>query len=72
FDDYSRRVVVPLVLGSQVEAIGRSALNPVFTVDGLSVVLHSLEIVSVSRDRLGPVAGSLAAEGDRIIGALED
>jgi toxin CcdB len=36
------------------------------------VVLRRLEIVSVATDRLGEKVASLAAESDRIIGALDE
>ncbi|MEJ1958790.1 MAG: CcdB family protein [Nitrosomonadales bacterium] len=50
FDSYRRRVVVPLVRRSTLDrtaAFVDSPLNPVFTVKGIKVVLHPLEIVSV-------------------------
>ncbi len=48
-----------------------TGLNPIFDVDGSQVVLHPLQIVSVPFDQLGRKIGSLAAEGDRIIAALD-
>jgi len=69
-DGYRRRVVVPLVIRSAISALEPS-LNPIFHVDGVEVVLHPLEIVSVALDRLGEHVGTLAAEGDRIIAAID-
>jgi toxin CcdB len=69
-DAYRRRVVVPLVLGTSAPA-GEPSLNPRFVVEAVEVVLHPLEIVSVSLDRLGPCVASLAGEGDRIIAAID-
>jgi toxin CcdB len=36
------------------------------------VVLHPLEIVSVANENLGEQVGSLAADGDAIIAALDE
>lgn len=72
---YRRRVVIPLVRRS---SLNRSAafidapLNPVFTVKGIKVVLHPLEIVSVATDQLGEKVATLAQEGDRITGAMDE
>jgi toxin CcdB len=72
FDDYGRRVVVPLVRTSAVGAIANPRFNPIFKIGKTSVVLHPLEMVSVALDRLGEPVGSLAEEGNRIIGALDE
>ena len=72
FDDYRRRVVVPLV---RARSLGKTALrhfNPTFRVRGTAVVLHPLEIVSVAVEQLGPVIGSLEAEGQQIVAALDE
>ena len=75
FDSYRRRVVIPLVRRSNLEnaapMVG-SALNPAFVVEGIEVVLHPLEIVSVATDQLGEKVATLAQEGDRITGALDE
>ena len=49
-----------------------SALNPGFEVEGMEVVLHPLEIVSVAIDQLGEKVASLAQEGDRITAAMDE
>jgi toxin CcdB len=72
FDDYRRRVVVPLVKASIVGRIANSRFNPTFKIEATRVVLHPLEIVSVSADALGKPIASLAAESDRITTALDD
>lgn len=72
FDDYRRRVVVPLVRTSKLGATPFPAFNPVFRVRGAKVTLHPLEMVSVPVDQLGPAVGSLADEGQAIIGALDE
>lgn len=75
FDKYRRRVVVPLirssVLGDGLAALG-GRMNPVFSVEGVDVVLHPLEIVSVATDQLGEKVASLAPEGVRISDALDE
>jgi toxin CcdB len=72
FDDYKRRVVVPLVKASAVGNIANPRFNPSFKIANTLVVLHPLEIVSVALDDLGKPVTSLAKEADRIIGALDD
>lgn len=75
FDSYRRRVVIPLVRSSNLDnaaAVVGSALNPVFVVEGVEVVLHPLEVVSVAIDQLGEKVTTLAQEGDRITGAMDE
>jgi toxin CcdB len=72
FDEYSRRVVVPLVKASAIGSIPNPRFNPTFKIGRTSVVLHPLEIVSVSAEKLGKPVASLATEGNRIVGALDE
>jgi toxin CcdB len=72
FDDYGRRVVAPLVKASAVGKIANPRFNPTFKIGKARVVLHPLEIVSVASDKLGEPVASLASEGDRIVGALDE
>lgn len=75
FDSYRRRVVIPLVRRSSLDrpnTFVNAPLNPVFTIKGIKVVLHPLEIVSVAADQLGEKVASLAQEGDRIAGAMDE
>ncbi len=75
FDSYRRRVVVPLVRHGKLNSAATFVnwpLNPVFTIEGVKVVLHPLEIVSVAAEQLGKKVGSLAKEGDRIVGAMDE
>jgi toxin CcdB len=72
FDDYRRRVVVPLVRASEIGPLQFKIFNPMFTVRGIKVVLHPLEIVSIPLDQLGARAGSLAESGQEIIAALDE
>ncbi|MCU0927097.1 MAG: CcdB family protein [Hydrogenophaga sp.] len=75
FDDYRRRVVVPLVRRSLLPRRAASAgtrLNPVFRFTGLDLVLHPLDMVSVSIEQLGEHVGSLAERGQEIADALDE
>jgi toxin CcdB len=65
-------VVVPLVRSSAVSKILNARFNPTLRVRNTAVVLHPLEIASVPNDRLREPVGSLAAEGDRIMAALDE
>lgn len=71
FDDYARRVVIPLVKKSHLGAVHHARFNPCFTIKGVSVVLHPLEIVSVPVNKLGKRISSLAEHGLRIIDAID-
>lgn len=75
FDRYRRRVVVPLVLRSALPGntptVG-SRMNPVFHVEGVDVVLHPLDMVSVALDQLGEHIASLADQGQAIADALDE
>ena len=75
FDRYRRRMVVPLVRRStlplQTPTAG-SRMNPVFEVEGVPVVLHPLDMVSVALDQLGEHAASLAEHGQAIADALDE
>lgn len=75
YDDYRRRVVVPLVRRSVLPRRAASAggrLNPVFHFSGMDVVLHPLDLVSVALDQLGERVGSLAERGQDITDALDE
>lgn len=75
FDSFRRRVVVPLVRRSNLgtaTAFADIPLNPIFMIEDVAVMLHPLEIVSISNEQLGDKVMSLALEGDRITGALDE
>jgi toxin CcdB len=75
YDSYRRRVVIPLVRRSNLDnaaALVGLSLNPVFMVEGIEVVLHPLEIVSVAMDQLGEKIATLEQEGDRIAAAMDE
>lgn len=75
FDRYRRRVVVPLVRRSALPVHMPSAgtrMNPLLQVQGVALVLHPLDMVSVALDQLGEHAGSLAEQGQTIADALDE
>jgi len=72
FDNYRRRVVVPLIRASALGKITHGSFNPTFKVRGTLVVLHPLEIVSIPVDRLGTLVGSLSEESQLIVAALDE
>ena len=72
FDDYQRRVVVPLVRKSAIGKITRASFNPTFKIRGTPVVLHPLEIVSIPTGQLGEFVESLSREGRQISAALDE
>ena len=72
YNDYRRRVVVPLVDKASIGKVTNPRLNPTFRIKGQSVVLHPLEIVSVANENLGEFVQSLEEEGDAIIAALDE
>ena len=72
FDDYRRRLVVPLVRRSDATTLRASRLNPVFTIETIELVLHPLEMVSIALDQLGEKVTSLQDQGAEITDALDE
>lgn len=75
FDRYRRRMVVPLVRRSALPGNASTAgsrMNPVFEVEGIPLVLHPLDMVSVAVDQLGQHVTSLAEHGQAIADALDE
>jgi len=72
YDEYDRRVVVPLISKSSLDTIPNPHLNPTFVIDGIAVVLNPLETFPIPGDKLGKFVQSLASESDRIIDALDE
>jgi toxin CcdB len=72
YDNYRRRVVVPLVNKSSIGKVTNPRFNPTFRIKGQSVVLHPLEIVSVAVENVGELVDSLKEDGDKIIAALDE
>jgi len=71
YEDYRRRVVVPLVRKELLGPVADPGFNPTFTIENIDVVLHPLEIVSMPVGHLGTRVGSLSDAGDRIIRAID-
>jgi toxin CcdB len=72
FDNYRRRVVVPLVRATAIGKVSYAGFNPTFKIRGTSLVLHPLEIVSIPVDQLGEMVGSLSNDGQLIVAALDE
>jgi len=72
FSDYRRRVVVPLVRKTEIGKIAHVSFNPTFKIEGIHVVLHPLEIVSVPLEQLGDFVITLSNEGQSITDALDE
>lgn len=47
-------------------------MNPVFVIEGVRVILHPSDMVSVATDQLGECVGSLESEGQSIADALDE
>ena len=75
YDGYRRRMVVPLVRRAALAAAAPSTgsrMNPGFLIEGTSVVLHPLDMVSVAVEELGEHVASLAENGQSITDALDE
>jgi toxin CcdB len=72
FDNYRRRVVVPLVRSTALGKISHATFNPTFKIRGTPVVLHPLEIVSIPVNQLGTLVGSLSDQSQLIVAALDE
>lgn len=72
YDNYRRRVVVPLVNKSVLGKIANPRFNPAFKIENVPVVLHPLEIVSIATEQLGEFVVSLRDDADLIAAALDE
>jgi toxin CcdB len=75
FEKSRRRVVVPLVSADELNKkthLPASAINPIFTIEGVGVIFNPLEIVSVPVESLGEWVATLADENDTIIAAMDE
>jgi toxin CcdB len=72
YDEYHRRVVIPLVKQSHYTGAHSARFNPVFTVEGTKVVLDPLDMLSMPVDKLGEPVASLAQHGDLIRDAVDE
>lgn len=64
------RVVVPLVPAAPAGAAAER-LNPVFSVEGVEVVMSTAELAGIPRAAIGEEIASLATHRDDIAGALD-
>lgn len=69
-DTKRHRVVIPLFRQAALAHVDR-VLNPIFQIEGDTLVLMPLDIAAVLETDLGKVVGSLKSESDRVIGALD-
>ena len=60
-----------VVVQSSLGPLADTSFNPSFTIDGIDVVLHPLEIVSIPAGQMGVRLGSLSDAGDQIIQAID-
>ena len=70
-DPLATRVVVPLCEPEVLKGKLAERLNPVFEVEGRSMVMLTPELAGVSRKLLGERVGNLANERHSIIAALD-
>jgi toxin CcdB len=68
-EEFGSRVVVPLIPTAAVKAVSR--LNPVFEINGQAHIMSTHLLFAIPTDRLGQCAGSLDAEHDAIMSALD-
>ena len=64
--------MVPLVRQSALPNNTPTIMNPTFTIEGMDVVLHPLDMVSVALDQLGNFIGSISDHGQKITDALDE
>ncbi|MBP2295115.1 CcdB family protein [Azospirillum rugosum] len=70
WEDTTDRVVVPLVLASEVRYRDK-LLNPEFVVEGTGVIMNPLQTATVPARVLGPPVASLDREHIQVIAALD-
>ena len=70
FEDSTRAVYIPLVLSEALKKPD-NVLNARFTVDGVQLRLFPLDIASAPRSVGGRCVGSVKAESDSVVAALD-
>jgi toxin CcdB len=70
WEDRPDRVVVPLVLASEVR-YRDLALNPEFVIDGTPVLMNPLQTATIPTRVLGPAVGTLDDKHGQVIAALD-
>ena len=71
FEDYRRRVVIPLVRKTYLDSVALPRFNPTFNIEDTDVVLHPLEIVSIDVQNLGELVTSLDHSGQQVVDAID-
>ena len=66
-----RREAIPFAVNVQL-SLSFCAQNQVFTIEGIDVLLHPLELVSVVLTQLGEKVASLSGEGELIANAIDE
>jgi toxin CcdB len=75
FDNYRRRMVVPLrrrAAPPLQPPMASSRMNPIFRIEKIEVMLHPLDMASVAVEHLGERVGSLSEHGQAIADALDE
>lgn len=70
-DGFATRVVIPLLPLNDAPKSPVRTLNPIFVVDGSSYMLMAQNIATVPLKQLGTPVGSLAAERDDVVRAID-
>jgi toxin CcdB len=70
-DDLSTRVVIPLIPKRVAPAIPVKTLNPLFFIEGGEYVLMTQNIASVPNVQLRAPVGTLSAQCDHIVRAID-
>jgi toxin CcdB len=70
-DELSTRVVIPLIAKSAAPAIPVKTLNPLFSIGGGEYVLMTQNMASVPNGQLRAPVGTLAAQRDHIVRAID-
>lgn len=70
-EDRQTRVVILLSKAAALTKNPVSGLTPIVEFQGERYVLVTSQLAGIARSELGPVAGSLASERNRILGAID-
>jgi toxin CcdB len=65
------RVVVPLALASGARARSMRTLTPILKFEGKEFLMVTPQVAGILARELGPVAGDLASDRDKIIAAVD-
>jgi toxin CcdB len=65
------RVVVPLVLASAARTRSMRTLTPLLKFEGKDFLMLTPQVAGIPTRELGPVAGDLAGDRDKIVAAVD-